>query len=194
MTYASVGALRDYLGQVASTGTREAQLSSVLERANSIVNDALGFSFAEYGVEATEREVLSTGGPWLVPPAYKAGSIESVASISSRGTTAETETAITDYIADEDIRPYRLYRDAGWTRDTWYRVTAIWGYGEAPDSVIEVELEVAVNIWRSAQGSSFGTTVGVDGSGAVTVNRALTWAQRSILDGVRMSYLGVVHG
>jgi len=72
-------------------------------------------------------------------------------------------------------------------------VTAIWGYGPAPASVVEVELEIAVNIWRSAAASSFGTAVGVEGGGAVTVNRALTWAQRNILDGIRASYVGVVH-
>lgn len=194
-SYATTLELRaqPYLTQVGTGAAADAGLQAVLDRANAIVNEYLGFSFAPYGVLATDRDVRADGSEWLVPPAYKAGSLTGITLVSARGDTDESEEAITDYVVDEDLRPYRIWRSGGWWRQRWYRVTAIWGYGEAPASVVEVELEIAVNIWRSAAASSFGTAVGVEGGGAVTVNRALTWAQRNILDGIRASYVGVVH-
>lgn len=195
MSYATVAQLRakPYLDQVATGTTNDAALQAVLDRANAIVNEALGFSFAAYGAVATDKDVRGQGDQWLRPPAYQAASIMGITEVSGRGQSDENETDVDDYLVDEDERPYRIYRNDGWARNAWYRVTAIWGYGAAPASVVEVEIEVASNIWRSAAVASFGTAVGVEGQGSVTVNRALTWAQRSILDGVRVAYLGVVH-
>lgn len=194
-SYATTTQLRaqPYLTQVATGAAPDAALQAVLDRANAIVNEYLGFSFAPYGVLATDRDVRGDGSEWLIPPAYKAGSVTRIVAVGGRGEAGESEEEINDYVVDEELRPYRIWRTRGWTRQTWFRVTAIWGYGEAPASVVEVELEIAVNIWRSAAASSFGTAVGVEGGGTVTVNRALTWAQRNILDGVRASYVGVVH-
>ena len=191
-SYATVAQLRQYLGQVATGVSKDAELTAILERAHAIVNDVLGFTFAAYGVTATDKDVRGQAGEWLRPPAYKAASITAITVVTSRGSDDESEEAVDDYVVDEEIRPYRVWLSGGWTRGTWYRVTAIWGYGAAPDSVIETELEVAVNIWRSRDAASFGSTLG-EGSGSVGVNRALTWAQRSILEGVRAAYLGVVH-
>jgi len=194
-SYATTLELRaqPYLTQVGTGAAADAGLQAVLDRANAIVNEYLGFSFAPYGVLATDRDVRGDGSEWLSPPAYKAGSVTRIVAVGGRGEAGESEEEINDYVVDEELRPYRIWRTRGWTRQTWFRVTAIWGYGPAPASVVEVELEIAVNIWRSAAASSFGTAVGVEGGGAVTVNRALTWAQRNILDGVRASYVGVVH-
>lgn len=195
MSYASISLLRakPYLDQVATGAEADFALETVLSAANSIVDDYLGFSFAPYGSTATDKDVRGDGSEYLKPPAYEADSITGITEVSARGETSESEDDITDYVVDEDERPYRIWRGNGWGRGTWYRVTAIWGYGSAPDSVIEVEIEIAVNIWRSSAGSNFSTSIGVEGSGAVTVGRALTWAQRSILDGIRTRYLGVVH-
>lgn len=71
-------------------------------------------------------------------------------------------------------------------------MTAMWGYGPAPASAVQVELEVAVNIWQGKAAPNWAASVGVEGGGAVPVNRALTWAQRSILEGIRARYLGAV--
>ena len=195
MSYATIAQLRanPYLTQVATGATNDTALQAVLDRASAIVDGVLGFSFAAYGAEATDRDVRGNGSEYLCPPAYKAATIAGIARVSARGETGEATEAITGYVVDELERPYRVWRAAGWQRGAWFRVTALWGYGAVPASVVEVELEVAMNIWRSAAGTSFGTSVGIEGGGAVTVNRALTWAQRDILDGVRSSYLGVVH-
>ena len=194
-SYATIAQLRakPYLDQVKAGTTEDEALQAVLDRASAIINDVLKITFATYGATATDRDVRGDGGEYLRPPAYKAASITGITRVSARGETDEAEDAITGYVVDELERPYRVWRAAGWQRQAWYRVTAIWGNGDAPESVVEVELEVAMNIWRSAAGSSFGTSVGIEGGGAVAVNRALTWAQRDILDGVRSSYLGVVH-
>lgn len=191
-SYATVTQLREYLGQVGTSTAKNTEMQNVLDRANAIVNEALGFAFAAYGAVATEKDVMAPGGHWLWPPAYQADSITGITEVSGRGTTDESETDVADYLAEEDERPYRIYRDSGWTPGQWYRITAIWGYGAAPTSVVEVELEIAVNIWRSRDAASFGA-VGVEGQGTVSVNRALTWAQKDILTGVRLAMLGVVH-
>lgn len=195
MSYATTTQLRTapYLTQVATGNGNDSALQLVLDRADAIINDYLGFSFAAYGATASDRDVRGQGGEWLWPTAYKAGSITGITFVTARGDTEEAEEAITDYEVDEELRPYRIWRAGGWIRQGWYRVTAIWGYGAAPVSVVEVALEIAVNIWRSGAASSFGNSVGVEGGGAVQVNRALTWAQRNILEGVRAAYLGVVH-
>ena len=195
MSYATTAQLRanPYLTQVATGATNDTALQAVLDRANAIVNEALGFSFAAHGVTATDKDVRGNGSEWLVPPAYKAASVTAITYVTGRGDTDEAEEAVTDYVVDEELRPYRIWRSGGWIRNAWYRVTAIWGYGAAPASAVEVEIEVAVNIWRSGAGSSFSGSIGVEGQGAVPVSRALTWAQRSILDGIRASYLGIVH-
>lgn len=191
MSYATVDQLREYLHQVGAGSARDAEMQEILDRAEGIISDVLGISFAAYGT-ATDKDVRADGGEYLRVPAYKAASLTAITEVSGRGTTSESEAAITDYVEDEEVRPYRVWRSGGWSRGTWYRVTAIWGYGPAPESVVEAEIEVAVNIWRSRDAGSFGTTIG-EGAGSVSVNRALTWAQRSILDGVRAAYLGVVH-
>jgi len=193
MAYGTVTQLREYLEQVKTGTATDAVLSSILDRASDLVTDALGLEFAAYGASPTARDVRAVGGEWLGLPAYKAASITTILAITSRAETYETTAAVTGWVADEEARPYRVYRGGGWTRDTWYRVTAIWGYGAAPTAIVEVTLEAAVNIWRGRDAAAWQNTVGAEGQGSVTFNRALTWAQRSIIDGVRARYLGVVH-
>lgn len=193
MSYATVEEMRAYLQQVKESDANDAIMVATLERATGLVNDALGFEFAEYGDVATPRDVRGQGDEYLRPPAYEAGSIESISLVSGRGESDESLDEVTGWIAEEDERPYRVYRGAGWRRGAWYRIEALWGYGPAPDAIIEVTIEVAVNIWRGRDAGNWQATVGADGQGAVSFNRALTWAQRSIIDGVRMRYLGVVH-
>ncbi len=193
MAYATITQLREYLGQVATGTAEDAKLAAVLERATAIVDHALGFSFAEYTAAASDRDVQSIGGTYLELPAYQAGSITYIKQVSSRGASDESVETITDWLAEETFRPYQVYRHGGWTDGAWYRITAKWGYGAPPADIVEVTLEVAVNIWR-AKDASFGQSeLGVQGSGGVSYNRALTWAQRSIIDMVRTAYLGIVY-
>lgn len=186
MAYATVVQLKGYLPQV--TSGEDSLLSTILDRATGMVDDHLGFSFAAYGVTATERDVWSgNGGEYLLLPAYKSGSLASVYLVSQRGTADEDDTdEVDDYTEDER---WRLWRAAGWPRRTWYRVTAIWGPGAVPASIVEVTLEIAVNIWRGRDAGAFDRS-GAEGGGSIAYARALTWAQRSAIDKVKYQFLG----
>jgi len=187
MAYATVAILKQYLPQL--TGSEhDALLTSILNRATRLVDDVLGFSFAAYGASATERDVWSgNGGDYLLLPAYKAASLASVYLVTDRGGDSEADTTeVDDYTEDER---WRLWRAAKWPRRTWYRCTAIWGPGPVPDSIVEVTLEIAVNIWRGQDAGQFDRS-GAEGGGSIAYSRNLTWAQRSAIDRVRMQYWG----
>jgi hypothetical protein len=189
-SYATVADIRQYLQQLPAGVADDALLATILERANGIVNDYLTFAFAAWGLVATNKDVLRpVPYPWMTLPAHKAASVATVSTVSGRGTTGEATVLVTDWLAEDDGR---LYRDSGWAVG-WYRVSAIWGYGPAPQTVVEVELRVAVNIWKGRDASQWQSDLGVDGQGAVTYSRALTGSERSILDAVRLQYIGVVH-
>lgn len=191
MSYATVAELRAYLPQIKTDSETDELLATVLERANAIVNDALGFEFAEYAVTETVRDVeCRHNRRWLELPAHQVGSVTTVESISGRGTAYEALSTETDWMEEPDGR---LFRFGGWGMGAWYRIRALWGYGPAPATIVEVEIEIAVNIWRGRDASSWQSDTGADGQGAVGFNRALTWAQRSIIDGVRSRVLGVVY-
>jgi hypothetical protein len=111
--------------------------------------------------------------------------VTSVDLVASRGSDSESTEAVTEYV--EETR-YRLYLDAGWQQRRWYRVSAIWGYGAVPSEIVEVTLEVAVNIWQGRSAMSWSGELGATGGGAMPYRRALTWAQRAIIDRVKGQY------
>ena len=184
MAYATVAQVREYLPQLGDED--EALLEEVLERATDIIDGELGFSFAAYGeyAVATAKDVYSgAGGKWLYLPAHEADSIESVYLVSLRGTDDEDTEEVTEYV--EETR-YRLYWNDGWAKRSWYRVTAVWGYGAAPDRIVQVCLEVAVNVWRGRDSQSGATVLGAEG--ARPYHRSLSWAQKSIIERVKKAY------
>ena len=192
-SYATVTDMREYLGQLPADVTYDALLARILERANGIVNDYLTFEFATWGTVATNKDVeRAVSALWMTLPAHKAATIAvpiTVSTLYGRGTASESTVLVTDWLEEDDGR---LYRYSGWAAG-WYRVSAIWGYGPAPAQVVEVELRVAVNIWKGRDASQWQADLGVEGQGSVTYSRALTGAERSILDAVRLQYIGVVH-
>ena len=192
MSYATVAQLRSYLAQVATGAAKDAELQSVLDRANAILDGALGFGFAAWGEVASAKDVRGSRDAYLRPPAYEADSLSAISVVYSRAESYESTSEVTGWVVDEEMRPYRVYRGSGWP-ETWYRVTAIWGYGPAPENAIEAEIGIARNIWRSRDAAHFSATVGVEGAGSVAVNRAIGWAERNLIDDIRAAYLGVVH-
>lgn len=188
MAYATIDQLYEYLPQL-PVGGSDALLEDLLERATAIITEALGFAFGDYGERATARDVLHKRGKLLFLPAYKQGSITKVEMLSGRGLSDESAEEVNGYVDDGRW----LYHDNGWAAGCWYRVTALWGYGPPPASISEVTLEVAVNIWRGRDASQWSGTIGVEGQGSMQYNRALTWAQRSIIDGVRADREGIIH-
>lgn len=188
--YITAADLREYLPQIKAGIGVDTELGKVIDRAHQIVTDALGFEFAAWATAATAKDVQARAGDeWLWVPYYKATSVATVQSISARGTSYESLSTVSDW-KEEDA--WRIYAYAGWTAGTWYRVTAIWGYGPVPNSVIEVEMEAAVNIWRGRDAAVWQNETGGT-EGAAPFNRALSWAQRDVLNAVREKYLGVVH-
>jgi len=193
MAYATVDQLREYLSQVEDGAEADAKLGIILDRATDIVDLALGFAFVGVDAQATSRDVRARGGVWLQIPPHQVGSVTAVLKVLGRGTIGEVtlDVAATYGFVEEDDG--RLYCDYGWAPG-WYRVTALWGYGTAPAAIVEVTLELAVNLWRSADRGMYSDVIGVEGGGAVGYARALTNQQRMIIDGVRARYVGVVCG
>lgn len=183
---ADFGGVAGYLSQVdiadASTLT---VVESILDRATDIVNKRLGFSFEAWGGAAV-KNVRAPYGAYFNLPAHQQDSVTLVKGMDN-----------TDYVGYwEETDNGRLYAvDVSGNEGDWgarrYKVTAIWGYGPVPESIKEVTLEIAVNVWQSRQAGRFSRVVGVQGGGAVGYEGALTPTQKMILDDVKDSYTRV---
>lgn len=190
MAYATVEELKAYLTQLAAPTSTvpDGVLEDVLERATDTVDDELGFSFADWVeyAEPTARDVnAGNGGKWLYVPAYQPGTLASVHRVVGRGLGLEGLLEVTEYV--EETR-WRLYYDRGWTPWTWYRISAVFGAGPAPASIVQVTLEVAVTIWQGRMAGAFAPSVGVEGGGQGAYKRALTWDQRARIQKVAQDY------
>jgi hypothetical protein len=188
MSYASLDQLREYLPTAPKTTEADALLQRILVRATSIIDLALGFSFAGFAEEA--RLVGAGYGPFLSLPPHEQGSVTQVA--PAKDLEAPLDPADWDEMSDGT-----LWRDAtGYNPNPWgssrYLVTAAWGYGDPPEAVTEVCLELAVNIYRSRDAGRFSDVVGVAAGGAVGYERALTAQQKLILERVRARFHGEV--
>lgn len=186
--YPTVSDVRQYLNQInrntpGDASTNDALLDAILARAQSIVDGALGFTYDGYATAAS-KSILSYGGYYLELPPYETGSITSV---------KIGDTTITDYVVTPEKN---LYRTSGWYDYYWtipwgyVDVTAKWGYGEPPESVNEVILQLAVNIWRLRDRGMFTDTVGADGAGSVRYLGGLTNLQQQIIENVKSKIPG----
>lgn len=188
MPYATLDQLYGHLPQLTGSN-HDVLLTDILAHAHSIVNDVLGFEFGDYGDPEVRDVECQAAMRWLELPGHEVGSVAEVQAVGGRGLASEVTSTVSGWLEERDGR---LYLDGGWLRG-WYRITAAWGYGPAPDSIVEVTLEVATNIWRGRDMMQWQSDVGMEGQGAVAYNRALNWAQRSIIEGVRARVLGVIH-
>jgi hypothetical protein len=188
MSYVSLGDLRQYLNQInkltpGDAPANDSLLDAILARAQSIVDGALGFTYNGYA-PAASKPIMSYGGNYLELPPYKLGSITSV---------KIGDTAITDYTVTNLGNLYRSSRwyDYLWT-DPWgyVAVTAQWGYGDPPESINEVILEVAVSTWRGRDKGMYTETIGADGAGALRFTGGLTTLQRTIIENVKKQIPG----
>lgn len=190
MAYATLPELYQYLPQASANGENDAALSAVLDRATSIVEGYLGWSYAPYD-SATTRVIYNPGIAEFVLPPHEAGSVTAV---SFNGDAVTSYQVIADDRGNEVLLSTAT---SGWgytTRSLWtmgrYVVTAKWGYGPVPDRVKQVVLELAVNIWSAKEAARFSAVVGVEGGGAVGYEGALTPQQRMILDGEKARFQG----
>lgn len=174
-----------YLNQVdAADPNNLTKATAVIARAEKIVNGVLEFEFAGFANE--ERAVRSQYGPYFPLPAHDPGSVSKVT------TTGGTE--ITDFEEKNNGILYAVNSDGyefNWNAAR-YLITADWGYGDPTDDVKEIVLEVAVNIWRSAESGRFTNVVGAVDGGSVGYESALTPFQKMVLKDIRNSWVPIV--
>ena len=190
MSYAIRAQFYAYMGQLTSNTTTDARVDEIQARAYDIVNQYLGFTLAAYPGSATTQVVLGEGTSYLRLPPHEAASVTTVTDLYG--------TTITGWAEDDDGALFLASAYPGlngglvwqWGKGHRFTVTAKWGYGPAPDSVVEVELEIAVNLWREKEKGSFSDVIGVEGGGAIAVGyqKALTNRQKMILDQVMRSF------
>lgn len=197
MAIVTVADVHQYLEQLAQlTGepanAADATLTAIIPRAEDMVQKAVGLTFGAY-TSATVKSVLTDATSLLTLPPHQAGSVTVV---NAGGSVISPTT----YAEDDDGHLY-LITDTSWygyfspRRNTieWgsgrYLITANWGIGPAPDSVKQVCLEVAVNLWRGKDRGMWADTIGVDGSGGLRFTGGLTPAQAQILKNVRRAYI-----
>jgi len=187
-TAAEFGGSQGYLNQLdIAEPDILAKVNNVLTRAQEIVDNYLRFTFAGF-TDATDKNVRAQFGPYFVIPAHEFGSISAVTTIAG--------TAITDF---EELQSGVLYAydpDTGYEHEwngAMYTITANWGYGDCPADVAEVVLELAVNIWRSAESGHFTNVIGAsDGGNAVGYEAALTPRQKMALKNARRARVPLV--
>lgn len=180
MAYVTVDELKKYLSQWEGFPEEDLLFGDVIDRAQSIVDEYLGFSFDGY-TSGTVMRVQSWGTQSLRLPPHDPAS---VFTIKYEGDT----TLLTDWQYDADTG--MLLRTATYPSvGSWpmgrYEVTGNWGYGTVPESVKEVTLELAVNIWRGRDRGMWTDIVGVEGSGGLRFTGGLTNQQRAILKSVK---------
>jgi hypothetical protein len=90
-----------------------------------------------------------------------------------------------DGLWEETSRGFLYAVDANGYEGNWnagrYVVTAKWGYGPVPHDVQEITLEIAINMWRSAESGRFTNVIGASDGGAVGYEGALTPFQLMVL-------------
>lgn len=199
MAYATVADIRKYLDQVQNSTAKDDLLTDILERATSVIDGALGFSFAGY--TAGQRRVRSENGPLLLLPPHELGSVTEVADLSSNVVDAasyeETEGGNLELLLTDTLFSSVTFhwhwstqapRQPVWSYGV-YLVTANWGYGPAPESIVQLCLELAVNIWRSKDKGLFTESIGVDGSSRISYIGGLNSMQKQIVNDVKRRYL-----
>lgn len=181
--YATAAQLRAYLDKLTPAQTADGVFEPILDRARNVIDLVLGFSFFDADASwpaAAAKAVRAERSRWLRLPPYQLGSITQIV------VTGQT-AAITDWEEEPDAGRGVLYRDERWEA-TRYTITAVWGYGPAPAAVVEVNLELAVNIWQGKAAGRFSDVIGAEGGGAVGYAKALTGQQKLVLEKVREQY------
>jgi hypothetical protein len=131
--------------------------------------------------------VHSYGGETLLLPRHQLGSVTSV--IHQYGYQWPQ-----NYFTENADGSLWSGNTTGFVLAPWYpgrfTIIAKWGPGSAPQSLVEVVLEVAVNLWREKDKGSFSDVIGVEGDGAVAVGyqRAFTNRQKAVIEQIKRLY------
>lgn len=177
------------LEQLADTAEHDTLLDAICTEIEDVITLYLGFSFAGYGTPTT-KTVYGTGTPYLMLPPHEPASITLVV---SEGSTS----ALTGYVEDEDgtlyFTGYPPYSGYGWYQGQRYTVTAEWGYGDPPDSIKKVAIEMACAAFRERDKAYSSDVIGVEGAGGMAIGYkgALLKQHKMILDLTKRRYLGL---
>lgn len=199
-SYITAENIADYLDQLTPLDEDvERKLNLIADRATSMINATLGFAFEPYSEPRVPalRPFHALRGPRLYLPAFEPGSV-SLVSLNGTDLTGkwyeddERRNTLVS-VGKWDWRSSAVVRSCAWPTSTVpiYEVEAVWGYGPPPDSVVQLTLEVAVNIWRSKDAGGFAETSGVLSGGAVNLSRYVAGVndyQQHILEAVRATY------
>lgn len=197
MSYASLIDVHRLLPQIEDTAENNVLLQSCLSRATGIVRDTMrvlladpSFDYVAWPVAATAKTITSYGGPYLQLPPHRAGSVTVVnygTSLVPSTTYIETAQGSLQVVSSAGLTYPMAWYSSGFA--TWgsalYTVTAVWGYGPtAPESVVQVVLELSVNFWRGKDRGMWSDTIGQDGQGSVQYTGGMTNLQKQSLQNV----------
>jgi hypothetical protein len=163
-------------------------MAQLLNDARDVVDKALGFGFFRESATwdavvpvATPRTVRAERSTWLRLPPYLRGSIAQI-------TLAGDSAAITAWDEAWEAGLFLLERADGWQAGR-YTVTARFGYGPPPESIVALTIELAVNAYRTRDKGLYTEIIGVEGGGGVRYLGGLNQQQRMVLANVRRQYV-----
>lgn len=195
-SYATVAQMRGNLDQLKAGAVETALLQDKLDSAQDLIDLELGFAFAGYLTAAAAQSFSTRAGRLLHLPYYQAGTLTAVALVyeddgrpaapAYSSLTLPAAWPFTDYEAESDDHTY-LWRPSGWPGGR-YTATAKWGYGTASDSIVELCLEVARDLWFAREASMSSEVAGVQGAGAVPIQYAWTHRQYKVLQKIKLLY------
>lgn len=179
--YGTLARLRaEHLSQVPAGDSYDALLTQALTTATALIERALGFAFAGYASTASARAFWHEAADhWLYLPYHESGSLTTLA---LDGAEIDSDS----YAAEADDHT-ALFNDDGWAAGR-YTATAKWGYGPAPEDIIKITMQLAVDQWNGRNVRSSSESAGLDGPGQASLQRAFTWQQWQTLQLVRRAY------
>lgn len=192
--------IRDYMGQIPDNATTDALLEDIADRASAVVEvESSPMVFAPYPAAATQQIVFSDGTAFLEVPPYQAGTLTQIRYGASTGqivaaadyTIQGQLIRLVNYYGYTGFYPNYPYPGPGWGRGPYY-VTAKWGYGPAPQQIIQVALEVATNIYQAQQSGGLRQTESVEGNIVVVQTTGLSKRQKDIIAKLKDTYRPVV--
>lgn len=191
-SYVDIPEMRRYLDQVPEDPDTDLLLQDILDRATSMIDTYLGFSYAPYpdagADEETDKIVFGGGSSLLTLPPHQIGSVITI--VPEDGTpvddTTYTEQADgTIYLDSSHVAypaPYAsLSRYPGWGFYR-YTVTANWGYGPVPEAVKEVCLQLAMTTWKGKDKGFMTDFIGANGTSGQRFTGGLPRPLRDVLE------------
>lgn len=177
------------LNQIEDTAEYDTLLDAICTEIEDTIVLYLGFSFDGYADDST-AVVIGGGTPWLILPPHEAGTITTI-------TVTGSTTEITGWTEQPDgslyLDNYYPLGGYGWHQNR-FTVTGNFGYGEWPESLKRVAVEMAVNAFKERDKGHFSDVVGVEGAGGdVAVGYRGAWlkSHKAVMDLIKRKFRGL---